>query len=279
MRSIKTPRTGLSRLSLVLLGFLIAFRPSALAAQGADEVLKNFKITGDYVLEVEGETLKGSEVFFSDRAVAYLVMAPQLASPIMISPRTRVVESVHLMKVMKKNGGGTVDILADAELTPISSFELEDSNVVFTLDGKEARLVPKPWLLGLHEGKRLKEDNVEYAFAASAYQPGAEHVDALRGFQKDVRVRVYFGSWCPHCKRIVPRILSVEDALEGSGIRFEYYGLPSPFDDEPEAQRAGIHGVPTVAVFVGGKEVAQLSGNDLTVPEAALSRTVGGGQP
>jgi thiol-disulfide isomerase/thioredoxin len=240
-----------------------------------DEVLKDFKINGDFVLEVDGEVLRGSEIFFSERAVAYLVMAPDLSSPIMISPRTRTVESVHLMKVMKKNGGASVDILADAELTPISSFKLQDSNVVFTLNDKTAKLKPKPWLLGLHKGDRLKEHNPEYAFGAAEYTPAASYIEALRGIQKDVRVRVYFGSWCPHCKRIVPRILRVADELEESRLRFEYYGLPSPFGDEPEAVRAGIHSVPTVVVFIGGEEAAQLSGDDLNAPEAALRRTVG----
>lgn len=278
MRSIKTPRTGWTRrfgLRLPLVLPFVLWLVPALAAQPADEVLKEFKITGDFVLEVDGKVLEGSEVFFSERAVAYLVMAPQLPSPILISPRSKAVESVHLMKVMKKDAG-TVDILSDAELTPISSFHLDKTSVVFKLeDGKEARLIPKPWLLGRHDGGQLRDYNAEYAFEASQYQPGSENIAALRNQSKDVRVRVYFGSWCPHCKQLLPRILKVEEELQGSEIRFEYYGLPSPLTDDPETDRVGINGVPTAVIFIDGKEGARLTGNDLQVPEAALRQAVG----
>lgn len=270
MASIRKTRAGL--LVAALLPSLLL--PAVVTAQMAsDAVLKDFKINGDFMLELEGHDYEDAEIYFSERAVAYLVMTPELPSPIMINPRTQTVESVHLMKVMKKDDG-TVDILADAELDTVGSFRLQDGQVAFTVDGKQAKLKPRPWLLGLHDGERLKKHSPEYAFGASQYSPDAQHLDALRRQAKDVRVRVYFGSWCPHCKRIVPRILRVADELEGSKIHFEYYGLPSPLNGDPQAVKAGIHGVPTLVVFVDGKEAARLTGQEILMPEAALHRTV-----
>lgn len=260
-------------LGLLALTLLVAPRPAA-AQIPADEVLKDFHIIGDYDFALAGKVLKNAEVFFSERAAAYLVMAPELDSPVLLSPRGRAVEAVHLMSVLKRNDG-TVDILADAMLEPVGPFQLKSGELTFLLDGKDARLQPKPWLLGRHAGERLKEHNPEYAFKAAQYVPRGEHLERLRRLSGDVRVRVYFGSWCPVCKRLVPNVLRVDEELAGSRIEFEYYGLPQPMTQDPETERAGIHGVPTVVVFVGGKEVGQLTGQDLAVPEASLSGLLG----
>lgn len=273
MRSIRNPRARRAFLGLPPLACLLLALPAA-AQVPADEVLKGFQVVGDYDFELGGNVLKHAEVYFSESAVAYLVMAPELESPLMISPRSRAVESVHLMSVLKRDDG-TVDILADALLEPVGPFQLADGEVRFTLAGQQARLKPKPWLLGRHPGERLMEHNPEYALKASQYVPDAAAVERLRHVAGDVRVLVYFGSWCPACKQFVPGILRVEEELAGSPIEFAYYGLPKPLSQDPESVRAGIHGVPTVVVFVGGKEVGQLTGQELAAPEASLSALLG----
>jgi len=269
MRSIRNPLARRALLGLLPLTCLLAALPAA-AQVGADAVLKDFQVVGDYDFEVAGKILKHAEIYFSENAVAYLVMAPELDSPLMISPRSRAVESVHLMSVLKRDAG-TVDILADAQLEPVGPFQIAGGEVHFKLAGQDAGLKLKPWLLGRHPGAQLKEHNPEYAFKASRYLPDSGDVERLRQVAGGVRVRVYFGSWCPVCKRFVPGFLRLEEALAGAPIEFEYYGLPQPLSEDPESERAGIHGVPTVVVFVDGKEIGQLSGQELAAPEAALS--------
>ncbi len=267
-----------NRRGLLLAAALFAVSAAPLAAQGvpSDSVLQGFQPNGDLVFVLDGKTLHNAEVYRSDRAVAYLVMSHELASPIMVSPRSQMVESVNLMKVVKK-ADGSIDILADAVLEQIGPFRLDGKKVIWRMtDGREAKLEERPWLLGRQAGAAVKEHNPEYAHKASLYAPSASHVAALRALGKDVEVTTYFGSWCPHCKEIVPRILRVADELQGSKIRFEYYGLPSPMSDDPEADRAKVHGVPTVVVFVGGKETARLVGNDLNAPEVGLEGALGG---
>ncbi|HEX9735369.1 MAG TPA: thioredoxin family protein [Thermoanaerobaculia bacterium] len=270
MRSIRDfRRASLGLLAATVLLAAAQVSQPAAAQIPADEVLKNFEIVGDYEFELAGETLKHAEIYYSQRAVAYLVMAPALESPLMISPRSRAVESVHLMSVLKRDDG-TVDILADAQLEPVGPFELDGTEVRFALAGDTARLKPKPWLLGLRSGDELGKHNPEYAVKAAQYVPNGAHVERLRALAGDVRVRVYFGSWCPVCKRYVPAVMRLEKALAGSSIELEYYGLPQPMTEDPESERAGVHGVPTAVVFVDGKQVGQLSGQELAAPEAAL---------
>ncbi|NJL30113.1 MAG: thioredoxin family protein [Thermoanaerobaculia bacterium] len=105
---------------------------------------------------------------------------------------------------------------------------------------------------------------------------GEAAVAALRAEQRDVKVRVYFGSWCPFCKDHVPLLLRVVEELKGSKIRFEFYGLPRPFSGDAEATRDKVNGVPTGIVYVDGKEVGRLSTRGWQVPEVTLTELLRG---
>jgi len=93
-----------------------------------------------------------------------------------------------------------------------------------------------------------------------------------------VTVRVYFGSWCPHCRQHVPYILKVEDQLKGSQVKFEYVGLKKPPEgwNDPEVKKLNVKGVPTGIVYVGGKEIGRITGDNWNAPEIQLNKIVAG---
>ena len=66
--------------------------------------------------------------------------------------------------------------------------------------------------------------------------------------------------------------MQVENALKGSKVGFEYYGLPRGFGDEPQAQQYDIKNIPTAIVRVGGQEVGRIEGGDWDKPEAKLAQ-------
>ena len=74
----------------------------------------------------------------------------------------------------------------------------------------------------------------------------------------------------------VPRILRVDQELEGSKIKIVYYGLPrgGALRSEPEARKAGITRVPMGVMKVDGKVIGKISSRDLSRPEAALCRVI-----
>jgi len=255
---------------------LAAVASAAFAQMPADDLFRDFQPTGDFIFELEGEVLEGAEIYISDRAASYLILAPELSSPVLINPRAGSVESVHLMKVAKRDDG-SIDLLADATFNRLGGFEVEGQQVVFEVKGKSAKLAPKPPLLGFHEAAALRDQKPEYDRLARGYSPSARSLEALRGVGGDVRVLIYFGTWCPTCGRLVPRVLRVAEELDGAEIDFEYYGLPRQIDSDPNANRDDVHGVPTGIVYVGGKEVARLGVQELSSPETALAKLLGVG--
>ncbi len=251
----------------------------AVQAQGqvtADAVLRDFDLTGDYELEVDGKVQLKAKVYQSRTAGVILVRSSALESPLLFNPRAGSVQTVSLMS-LNQRPDGRVDIMADAEVIPLGSFKMEGSDVVFTAFGQQGTIRPKPPLTGLKNAAELLEYSAAYEQKASLYEPDAGDVASLRSRTKDVRVKVYFGSWCPFCKTYIPRMLSVDQALAGSKVSVEYYGLPKPpFDDEPEVKKAQLHGIPTGIVYVEGREVGRIEKQMWMQPEKTLLRLLSG---
>jgi thiol-disulfide isomerase/thioredoxin len=250
--------------------------PLQAQAVPSDAVLKGFQRIGDYVLIVNGKEDKGAEIYKNDNVPAYLILPTALPSPVLLTPAGGLaVETVNLMKVAKQKDG-TVDLLADATLAPQGKFQIQGEKVLFTSEGKQVVMSPNPPLLGLKRNADLKAHSPEYARTAQTYAPNPAKIAALKKEAQPVTVRVFFGSWCPHCRQHVPLLLKVEDQLAGSKIRFEYYGLPRDFNDA-EAKRMVIKSVPTAIIYMNGRQVGRMEGNDWVTPEVSLSKLLGVG--
>lgn len=261
-------RAGVALAAVVAASGLLAQVP-------ADAVFQNFEPNGDFVLDIDGTTASDAELFYADKAQAYLILSRTLGSPVVVTLRGGSVQKVHLMKVSRR-ADGNVDILADADLQTLGRYQVEGQAVTFAVDGKKVQLKQKPDVLGEQTLTSLLDNNPGYGRSAKNYSPDHDALSALRGAAKDVRVRVYFGSWCSVCKRHLPSMLRVEKDLgDEADIDFEYFGLAKPGGDA-EPWPSDIKGVPTAVVFVGGKEVGRLSAEQWRAPEIALQRLVTG---
>ncbi len=250
--------------------------PFVVEAQGvpSDSVLRGFQPSGEYALIVDGVPVPGAEIYQNDQLPGMLILTSALPSPVLLSPRTGKAETVSVMKVSKQKDG-SIDLLADAVLSPVGQFTNEGENVSFVFQGKKVRLNPRPALLGVKSNADLKGYLPDYVHNAKNYTPNAAAVADLKKLGKPVTVRVYFGSWCPHCRQHVPLLLKVEDQVQNPKLRFEYVGLPRDFND-PEAKKAGIHSVPTGIVYVNGKEAGRITGEGWNSPEVLLDRIIAG---
>jgi thiol-disulfide isomerase/thioredoxin len=244
--------------------------PRSAAAQRVppDNVLRDFQRIGDYVLVINGKQVP-AEIYQSQRAAAILIISSSFPSPVLLSPGTGRAETVNLMKIAKKPDG-SIDLLSDAALAPQGAIDIQDEEVHFKADGISAVLATAPPLLGLHRVDEVTAHNPEYLPRAAAYHPNANAVAALKKERRPVTVRIFYGSWCPHCREMVPHAIKLEQLLKGGRIRFEYFGLPTGFGKEPAAQQNKIKAVPTGIVYANGKEIGRINGNGWLAPETTL---------
>jgi thiol-disulfide isomerase/thioredoxin len=266
-------RGRFTAISLALVGLLVAPAWSQTAPGGP---LTDFQPV-TYRFEVGGRALADAEVYQSRSTGSMLILATDLEAPVLIKLREGRVETVNMMKIDKKPDG-SVTVLQNATLAPLGSYRLtsDRTGVGFDLNGQEAVLKEKPHLLGNQKLPGMQAYSLEYVRGAEAYTPSSPVVAKLREQTEDVQVVVFFGSWCSACQQMVPRIMKVDEQLNGSKVKIDYYGMPQGqgFSADTKASSLGIKSVPTGVVFLDGKEVGRISGNGWKIPELAINNVL-----
>jgi thiol-disulfide isomerase/thioredoxin len=231
--------------------------------------------TPELLVDVDGKPAADAVVYERQTPPYYLLTSSALPAPVLISARAGSVETVDPAKLTVQPDG-TAELAAGAGQKSHGTFT-SAADLRMTVDGKLVVLKPAPPLLGLKNAADLKAYSPNYELGARAYRPNGSALTALKGLKDPVVVQIYFGSWCPHCKQEVPKVVRVDEELSGSQVRFEYYGLPSPFSNEPEAKRLKIDAVPTGIVYMAGREVGRIEGSGWSTPEVALRNMLASG--
>jgi len=260
---------------VVLLGLLWSAAP-AQADDPIHPLLREFFRTGRYALYISAKEQRKARIFHSRRAGAFLILDSDYGRALLIEPRVKKVVALSADEVAQRPDGG-MDVVADATFEDLGGFRLERRDVLINVKGLTARLQPRKYLLGLHEAADLTLHTPEYERKGRRYRVRASEIRRLKAFPADVRVRVFFGSWCHTCARLLPRVLKVGNALSDSKIEFEYYGLPPvpAMGRDLEARRHQITHIPTALVYVGGKQVGRINSIGLSCPEAAFRKVLG----
>ena len=129
---------------------------------------------------VGGKLQPAAEIYALPSGVpAFLILSSALPSPVLLTPREGSVQTVQLMKILKRPDG-TVDLMADAALSPQGDFDVVGEEVRFKSEGRSAVMQPRPALLGLKKAVDLTTYNPEYARRAKAYKPDDKSVQQLR---------------------------------------------------------------------------------------------------
>jgi thiol-disulfide isomerase/thioredoxin len=231
--------------------------------------LRDFYEIGDYILEIAGAPVPETRFFLAERIPAVLVSPPDNTSSVLLFPRTNDVQTVPNDKLIRKTDT-QLDVVMDS-VTHQGKLQILASWIAFPVHGQEWILKPRPWLLGVQDIPTLLAYSPEYRWRSEAYTPNKAAVEELKSQTEDVKVRVFFGSWCAHCKRHVPLLLKVATQLEGSHIHLEFYGLPQGWGQHPVAGPLKILAVPTGVVYVDDKEVGRITGNQWRAPEVSLN--------
>ena len=268
---MRIARTAATRIAVVVL-VAAALATASLAAQ----TLSGFSASTDYVLQVDGQPAANARVYWSQPSRMFLIVLKDQPTPLLLEPVTRQVKSVPLVKLATRPDG-TVSILEGAVMTPRGVMATTPDGVAtFNVDGKAYRLQEKPPLLGWQTPEAISAYNSLYTTRADAYQPQSAVIAELKKQSADVKVTVYFGSWCPFCQQKVPMVMRLARELAGSKVKFDFYGLPHGFSNDAQAQRFGVKQVPTGVVFKNGKEIGRINNDGWASPETTLKNLVSG---
>lgn len=256
-------------LALTCLGLVGPASASPFQRLPTHSIFYDFRPVEQYVLEVRGVSSPEAQIFVAERLPAFLIMAPELGSAVVLMPRTGMAQSVAKESVAPQSDGSFA-LLRDATLTNEGKFLVAGRDVSFAVGGVGLILKEKPYLLGLQDIAGLEAYSSGYLQREREYSPYGAVLEELRSFPREVRVRVFFGTWCAYCSIYVPRMMRVARELANSPIQVEFYGLPSPATQDPIVTELKIDGVPTGVIYIDGEEVARIRGNMWQSPETAL---------
>ena len=118
---------------------------------------------------------------------------------------------------------------------------------------------PVPALTGLLTRPQLQAYEGWQALLAEDYMPSPEAIASLRPQAGTFAILLFVGSWCPDCKREVPRLWKIADQAGLPDSTFEIHGLDRTKTD-PEGLRAkwDVHFVPTAIVLRGDRELGRI---------------------
>ena len=112
--------------------------------------------------------------------------------------------------------------------------------------------------------------------AIAAYQPDPGIIEKLRGLSREVRIEVYFGSWCSDSETHVSAFLKVLDLAETPLLQPVYTAVPEAKDKrEPYGRERRIEKLPTFVVLVDGLEAGRIVETPQKSIEADLAKILG----
>jgi len=118
---------------------------------------------------------------------------------------------------------------------------------------------PAEDLVGRAGREAILKHNPEWEATAAAYQPVPEAIQRLRTLAREVRIEVYFGSWCSDCAAHIPAFFKILDLVDSPLIRVDYTGLPRDREKRgPYTRGREISRIPTIIVSIDGREAGRI---------------------
>ncbi len=231
---------------------------------------KGFHARGEYVVQIGDDELQPKDLLQIPRLASFLILSDEVDDAILIQVRGKTVQRLDKKYTVRRKDDN-VYLLADTEFESVGTFTLQGAVITFALDGKSVRIKPNPPLTGLHKAEEVLEHSPQYE-RSKPKNIDLGRLEEVAKEKQPIQVVVYFGSWCPSCKRYVPSILGVDDKLEDAGVKFTYYGLPKPPQAWKDATlvEAGVKKLPTGIVTRNGRELGRIIGNDWRTPVRCL---------
>lgn len=157
----------------------------------------------------------------------------------------------------------------------VSDLERKDAVLSFTTGGHSIAVQPIPPLIGPAPLQRILEIKPAYAHAAQTYKADPTKIAAIKSVSTDTEIRVYFGTWCLLCKRVVPYVMRSIELAANPRIKVTYVGVDEDVK-EPAADIAKDHitKTPTIIVLQGGIEVGRIEEKVETTVEGDLAQVL-----
>ena len=107
--------------------------------------------------------------------------------------------------------------------------------------------------------EEILRNSPEWLPGVAAYNPKPEIVERLRAVSREVRVDIYFGTWCSDSKAHVCEYFKVLDMADTPLIQTACYAIPEDKNKRAPFFRGNdIQKIPTFIVYMDGQEKGRI---------------------
>lgn len=240
--------------------------PAAQASGGsgaplAENLARSWYRNFDYGVEKDGKSLPDTGLYQIVGSPYMLVFGASLDSAYVLSFDPKVVKPVGKEQVTPRSD---LEVLlpesAFAASTPIPWMQDGPTAVVFYAGSNRYKIARVPPIVGPTSTDEIIAHDPMYRRGMDEYRPNADAVSAIRRVQGKVQVEVWFGSWCPHCRQVVPQFMKIVQAAGNANLGIVYHGVPREFGQYPPAVQKDVKGLPTFIFLRDGKEISRIQG-------------------
>lgn len=227
----------------------------------------------DWALEVDGRPADEARFFVDPEGKKVLVVASQLPKAGVLMLPAKQVATVDARQITLIPANDTARLAPEASLGQPADYTVEGAQVVFYLGTNRLKITPKMPLEGPATLDQILNHSPLYRRGIMDYVPAAADVASIKSVKGPVEIVVFFGTWCPHCKVLVPKFMKTMQEAGNPHIQVSYVGVPRNFGQYDPARARGITGVPSFIFYQGGREFSRIPGEpaDMTI-EAAVAQ-------
>ena len=217
----------------------------------------------DFALEVDGKPSPDA-CFYQERdSRRILINAPEVSKVCIITQEGMKVTALDRASVKLEGDGDAARLAPGAETKGATSTYSVDANqggVVFYVGSNRLKILPKQPLVGPTGPDEIVRHSPLYKKGMEAYTPEPSSISYLKSITTPVEIEVYFGTWCPHCKVLVPKFMKTMQVADNHNISVSYHGVPQGFSTYDPARTKGVAGIPTFIFWKDKQEIGRIPG-------------------
>lgn len=223
------------------------------ATQGSTfwKMASGYEVVLDPYVEVE------CRVFQSPDYRGLLLLATQTDVAFLLDLSTRRVSTLPSSDVTPRVNG--LILPNDVALTPAGTFEQRGADLWFRVGEGSVLISPQPPLVGEVTLEKLLQVKKEYAATAQAYTPEPTALATIRGCSRPTQIVVFFGTWCPHCRKYMPAFLRTMELARNPRFAVRYFAVDEEFTNpHDEIWKYDAHVAPTIILLRDGRELGRI---------------------
>ncbi len=247
--------------------------PQAAAPAAGTEGNEAWRPIYDFALEVDGAAAWDARFYVHKEGQKILIAAPEVASPAILNRASQDVGAIARTAVRTEGDGDAAFVSpggdAPASTTPYT-VDGDKGEVIFFLGPQRLKIIPKRPLEGPATAETILKHSPIYKKGMDGYAPKQSEVAYLQSVSSPVDIEVFFGTWCSHCKVLVPRFMKTMELAGNKALRVSFIGVPKTFNTYSPAQSKKVTGIPTFIFYRNGTEFGRIPGEptDATIEEA-----------